>query len=316
MPHEVYIGIDLGGTRIRAARFTGGLEMQQRSETLTRGEEGKDAVIGRMVEQTRAVWPTDGSQVAGIGISAPGPVNPFKGVIVRPPNLVGWHNVPLSEIIEARTGVPASLGNDANLAALAETKMGAARGYKDVIFLTISTGIGGGVLVDGKLLIGSEGLAAECGHIIMIVEDDQVSSLEKEAAGPGIARQARIAIEKGAQSIILERAGGSLDHISARIVGDAAKDGDALALRILERAGKIIGLGIVTFLHIFNPQIVVIGGGVAEGAGDLLFNPLWQAVRQHALDAAYWDHLVIAPAQLGENVSLIGAAALALQKGG
>ena len=316
MPNEVYIGIDLGGTRIRAARFTSGLEMQSRSETLTRGEEGKDAVIGRMVEQARAVWPTDGAQVAGIGISAPGPVNPHKGVIVKPPNLAGWYNVPLPQIIEERTGVPAYLGNDANLAALAETKMGAARGYKDVIFLTISTGIGGGVLVDGKLLIGSEGLAAECGHIILIVEDDRVSSLEKEAAGPAIARHARAAIEKGAQSIILERAGGSLDHISARIVGDAAKDGDQLALRILERAGKIIGLGIVTFLHVFNPQIVVIGGGVAEGAGDLLFNPLGQAVRQYALDAAYWDHLVIAPAQLGENVSLIGAAALALQKGG
>ncbi len=316
MTDDVYIGLDLGGTRIRAARFNADLEMQQRTETLTLDKEGRDAVIGRMIEQTRAVWPTDGAQVAGIGISAPGPINPKEGIVTTPPNLAGWRHVRLRDIFQERLGVPTYLGNDANLAALAEQTMGAARGYRDVLFLTISTGIGGGVLIDGKLLIGSEGIGAECGHIIMVVEEDRVSSLEKEAAGPGIARQARAAIEKGEKSKILELAQGSLERINARIVGEAAKAGDPLALRIITRAGKIVGLGIVTFLHIFNPQIVVIGGGVAEGTGDLLFNPLWQAVRQYSLDAAYWDHLVITPAKLGENVSLIGAAALALKKGG
>jgi glucokinase len=315
MANEVYIGVDLGGTRVRAARFSADLDMQKRTETLTASTAGRDAVIERMIELTRAVWPTDGSPVAGIGISAPGPINPWTGVIVTPPNLPGWRNVPLRDIFQEKFAVPTYLGNDANLAALAEQTMGAARGYKDVIFLTISTGIGGGVLIDGKLLIGSDGIGAECGHIIMIVEEDRVSSLEKEAAGPAIARQAREAITKGEESSILELAKGSSEAINARIVGDAAKAGDALARRIIVRAGKIIGLGIVTFLHIFNPQIVVVGGGVAEGTGDLLFNPLWQAVRQYSLDPAYWDHLVITPAKLGENVSLIGAAALAMHKG-
>ncbi len=315
MAEEVYIGIDLGGTRIRAARFSANLEMQQRSETLTLDKEGRDAVIKRMLAQARAVWPTNGAEVSGIGISAPGPLNPWTGIIILPPNLEGWHHVPLRNIFQRETGVPTYLGNDANLAALAETRMGAARGYKDVIFLTISTGIGSGVIVDGRLLIGSEGIGDECGHILIIVEGDRVSELEKEAAGPGIARHARAAIEKGEQSMILDRAGGSLDAINARIVSEAAKAGDALAMRIIEGAGTIIGIGIVNLLHIFNPQIVVLGGAVAEGTGDLLLNPLWKAIRQYALDRAYWEHLKIEPAMLGENVSLIGAAALAIGRG-
>ena len=142
MTQDVFIGVDLGGTRIRAARFTRDLDMQQRTETLTLNHEGSEAVIRRMIEQVKIVWPTDGSQVMGVGISAPGPINPRKGVIVRPPNLQGWHNIPLEAIFRERLGVETYLGNDANLAALAEATMGAARGYRDIVFLTISTGIG------------------------------------------------------------------------------------------------------------------------------------------------------------------------------
>jgi glucokinase len=316
MPDEVYIGIDLGGTLIRAGRFSASLELEARSETQTRSEDGDpEGVIRRMVAQARAIWPGDGAKVAGIGISAPGPINPMTGVVTTPPNLKGWHNVALRDLFQKQVGVPTYLGNDANLAALAEAAMGAAQGYTDIVFLTISTGIGSGVIIAGKLLIGSEGIGDECGHMILVVEGEHVSSLEKEAAGPAIARQARTAIEKGEKSIILDLANGSLEGIDARAVGEAAKAGDALGLRIITRAGRMIGLGIVSLLHIFNPQIVVIGGGVAKGTGDLLFDPLRQSVQQHALDASYWKDLVIAPAKLGENVSLIGAAALARAQG-
>ncbi len=315
MAQDVFIGVDLGGTRIRAARFTRDLDMQQRTETLTLNREGLEAVIKRMIEQVKIVWPNDGTRVAGVGISAPGPVNPRTGVLVRPPNLHGWHNVPLEAIFRERLGVEIYLGNDANLAALAEATRGAARGYRDIVFLTISTGIGGGVITDGKLLIGTNGLGGECGHLIVVTEEDRVSTLEKEAAGPAIARQARAAIEKGEQSQILALAHGSLDAINAAMVGKAALAGDPLAVRLIERAGRMIGLGIVSLLHAFNPQIVVLGGGVAEGTWELLYKPMFPAIQQHALDRAYWEDLKITQATLGENVSLIGAAALAINPG-
>lgn len=315
MSESIYIGVDLGGTRIRAARFNSNLEMKERQETLTRSQEGPDAVIGRIKDLIKAVWPTNGQQVEAIGVSAPGPINARAGVIASPPNLKGWINIPLAKILSEAFHTEAYLGNDANLAAVAEAHMGAAQGYRDVVFLTISTGIGSGIISDGKLLIGSEGIGDEVGHTILVVDGDQVSDFEQQAAGPAIARQARAAIEKGEKSKILDLANGSLSNITAAMVGTAAKDGEAVALRVVARVGWILGLGIVNMLHIFNPQIIVLGGGVSEGMGDMLLPLAWDGIRKYSMDPLFWKHLIIAPAQLGENVSLIGAATLALHKG-
>lgn len=313
MATPIYIGIDLGGTRVRAGRFSADLEMHQRAERLTEDKLGPDAVIDRMVELVKSVWPSEG-EVAAVGVSAPGPIDPYQGVITSPPNLYGWHNVPLQQILQDRLGAPVRLGNDANLAALAENRMGAGRGYHNVIYLTLSTGIGSGVIIDDRLLIGSRGLGAECGHIILHIEEREggrVSTLEKEAAGPAIARQAVAALKAGEQSSILALAAGNYEDITARTVSDAAKQGDELGLRLIARAGRMVGLGIVSLLHAFNPEIVIIGGGVAKGTGELLFKPMREAIQTYALDSAYWKDLVIAHAQLGEDVCLIGAAALA-----
>ncbi|HRE48036.1 MAG TPA: ROK family protein [Aggregatilineales bacterium] len=310
-----YIGIDLGGTRIRAGRFDANLEMDARTETLTLDEEGVDAVIGRMVAQARAVFPTDGGRVAGIGVSAPGPIDPKAGVITSPPNLKGWKNIELRRILQEALGAPVFLGNDANLAALAEHQRGAGRGYTDLIYLTISTGVGAGVITDGRLLIGSHGFGAECGHLIMLVEGEHVSTLEKEAAGPSIARHAVAAIKAGEQSAIITFAANDLAEVTAKHVSEAARQGDPLALRLMGRTGKIIGCGIVSLLHTFNPQIVVIGGGVYKGASDLLNPAMNDAIRAYSIGAEYWRDLVIAPAALGEDVCLIGAAALAVGGG-
>ncbi len=318
MPEDVLIGMDLGGTRLRAACLSTALEISERVETLTSAAEGSDAVIRRMIEQAKAVWPKNGARVVGVGVSAPGPINPYTGEIVAPPNLPGWHNVPLRDMLQSALDAPVYLGNDANVAALAEAERGAARGYTDIIYLTISTGIGSGVIVGGRMLLGADGIGAECGHLIMITENGHVSTLEKEAAGPSIARYARIAVaslKPGEHSAILDHAGGSIEAITAQAVGAAAKAGDPLAIKLIGYSGRMIGLGIVSLLHAFNPQIVVIGGGVADGAGALLFDPMREAIEQYAIDRAYWEHLVIAPAALGENVSVIGAAALAARKG-
>jgi glucokinase len=314
MSNEVYLGIDLGGTRIRAGRFDADLEMEARTETLTLDEEGVDAVIERMIEQVKAVYPSDG-RVAGIGISAPGPIDPVAGVITSPPNLKNWVDVPLRQRIQEAVNVPVYLGNDANLAALAEADHGAGRGYRNLIYLTISTGIGAGVITEGRLLIGTRGLGAECGHLLMFFEGERVSTLEQEASGTAIGRQARVALVNGEASQMLEMVEGDIMQVTAKHVVLAAQAGDAVALRLLERAGRIVGCGIVSLLHTFNPNIVIIGGGVAEGAGDMLFGPMQKAIRQYALSADYWENLKIAPAALGEDVCLIGAAALALHRG-
>jgi glucokinase len=311
MANELHIGVDLGGTRIRAARFDAELAMQERVETLTDAPDGPDAVIGRIVAQVKAVWPKTGT-VGGVGISVPGPMNPYTGIVVAPPNLPGWHNVPLKAVLEEKLGVPVHLGNDANLAALAEYEMGAGRGYKDLIYITVSTGIGSGVISNGRLLIGNEGLGAECGHLIIFTDEENVSTLEKEAAGPAIARMARAMIERGEPSTILDMVSSPME-IDARHVSEAAKNGDRLSIRILSRAGRLIGLGLVSLLHTFNPEIVVIGGSVAEYNWEILSRPMQWAIQHYAIDSAYWKKLVVAPAALGENVCLIGAGALSLR---
>ncbi|MBE2266919.1 MAG: ROK family protein [Anaerolinea sp.] len=314
--NEQIIGIDLGGTRLRVARLDHDMNILDRREILTRADQGLETTLTRMKELIRESLPTDpNTLISGIGISAPGPSNPNTGVIVAPPNLPGWHNVPIVQILQKEFGFSTYLGNDANVAALAEIARGAARGYRHVIFMTISTGIGGGIVSDGRLLLGKDGLGAEVGHVQMVLEDGRVSTLEKEAAGPALARQAVMQIEAGAVSIMRDMVEGNLSRISGSVVGNAALQGDAVARAIVERAGMLIGLGIVSLLHIFNPEIIVLGGGVSS-IGDLLFNPMRAAIERHSIDRSYWDTLQIRQAELGENVSVVGAAALVVTKGG
>jgi glucokinase len=311
----VIIGVDLGGTRVRAARLDKHLRILERHETLTHADEGLAAVLQRIKDLIREVLPTDGTPVEGIGISAPGPLNPKTGVIVAPPNLPGWHNVPLSEVLQAEFNVPVYCGNDANVAAMAEAVRGAARGYRHVIYLTVSTGIGSGIIYDGRLLLGKEGLAAEAGHIQLLVEGEHVSSLEKEASGTALGRQARALIAAGRTSKLVDLVDGDIEKIDAQLIGEAAHAGDPLALELVTRCGKMVGLGIVSLLHLFNPEIVVIGGGVSN-IGEPLFTPMHAAIKQYALDEAYWGDLKIAEAGLGGDVSIIGAATLVATDGG
>lgn len=311
---EVIIGVDLGGTRLRAARLDPQLTILERRETPTNAPEGPDAVIARMIEMIRAVWPTDGARVIGIGVSSVGPLDPASGIILAPPNLPGWHVVPLGDRLRAAFDVPIYIGNDANVAVLAEVARGAARGCKHAIYVTLSTGIGGGVMADGRLLLGRDGFATEIGYMVMLV-DDQPSYLETEAAGPALAKQARERITAGEASILRERVGGDLEKIDSRMIGEAAAAGDALALDIVRRAGRLIGLGMVTLLQLFNPEIIVIGGGVSN-IGDLLFEPMHAAIRQYVTDPAYLRDLRIERSALGEDVSIIGAAALVRTQGG
>lgn len=312
---EYLIGVDLGGTRIRAALMDTNLNILRRVETLTQSQEGIEPTLARIRAQILRVLPDDDSPIRGIGLSAPGPTNPERGVIINPPNLYGWQEVHLGDILHEAFGVPIFVGNDANVAALAEVARGAARGYRHAIYITVSTGIGSGIVIDGQLMLGTMGLAAEAGHMMIYFSDDHVSSLENEAAGPDMADQARQRIAAGESSSMAAAVAGDLAAITGAVVGKAAQDGDPLALAIVQRSARLIGLGMVNLLHLFNPQILVIGGGVSN-LGDLLFVPIQEMIQKHCIAEEYWKDLVITSPDLGEDVSLYGAGTLVLTRGG
>jgi glucokinase len=303
-----FITVDIGGTQIRAAAYPeSGTQALAVRKTSTRA--GHEKAFDRLVELIRSVFPRDGN-VLSITVATPGPVDPQAGVIASAPNIPGWDNYPLRDKLEAAFHVPTHLGNDANLAALGEWRFGAAQGHAHLLYLTISTGIGGGVIVDNRLLLGARGLAAELGHLTVLPDGPvcscgQRGHLEAVAAGPAIAAFVRDQLALGAVSSL----GGASD-LSARAVGQAAKQGDPLALRALARSGEYIGMALADFLAVFNPSIVIFGGGVSF-SGELLLAPVRRSLGLRVMDQAYLEGLVITTAALGDNSGLLGGLALA-----
>jgi glucokinase len=317
MVDKLIVGVDVGGTQIRAALADGEGRIIHRTSCLTLAEEGLEPVIGRIKGAIYEVMgSTDRGQVRGIGITAPGPLDPWKGIIMEAPNLSGWKNVPLKELMEEEFGLPVLVGNDANLAALAEQRFGAGQGVADLIYITVSTGIGGGIIIDNKLLLGAQGFAGEVGHHTIEAHGPRcncgnIGCLEALAAGPAIARCARELIRNGIGTTIADLVDGDLDKITAREVNQAAQAGDPVAIELFRQAGFYIGVGIVNLLHLFNPSLIVIGGSVTK-AGDLLFEPIRATVRERAMASYYWEDTPIVPAALGDDVGLLGAVALVL----
>lgn len=308
-----YVVIDLGGTQIRAALSTSPNQLHRAIRMETLADQGPDAVIQRIESAVRQAAGEAWADVDAIGIVAPGPLDPWLGVILEAPNLPGWEDLPLKDRLSSSLSRPVVVGNDANLAALAEQRFGAGQGKRHMIYITVSTGIGGGVIIDNKLLLGVRGLAAEVGHMTLEPHGPACTCgnrgcLEALASGPAIARDARDRIAAGQASSILTLAGGDLQHIMAELVGRAATHGDPLAIELLQQAGFYIGLGIVNLMNLFNPGIIVVGGGVSR-VGDLLFDPIRQTV-QARIGHFYWEDCPIVPAALSDDVGLLGALAM------
>jgi glucokinase len=305
------IAIDIGGTQLRAATYPpeGPLPVQiQRIQSHAPGEK----VFDRLVELVESVWPKDGP-VNAIGVSAPGPIDPHTGVVMTTPNIKEWSEFPLTANLAEQFHVPAFLNNDANLAGLAEWKFGAGRGHHNVLYLTISTGVGGGVIIDDRLLQGEHGLAAELGHVTVDASRDAPpcgcgfrGHLESFSSGTGIQRYVVDKIAAGRTSSLSGKP-------SARAIAEAALAGDRLAREAYARAGKYLGIGVANFLHIFDPSIVILGGGVSM-SGPLLFEPFEASLKKHIFHPRYLEGLVIARAELGDDGGLLGALALARLK--
>jgi glucokinase len=304
------LAIDFGGTRTRAAWFSDELQLLARHETFSRVEQSKDEVITRIIETAHQVVP-DGAAPDRIGIAAPGPLNPQRGIIHYAKTLPDdWHAVPLAHLVSAAfDSVPTHMQNDGNLAALAEYHLGAARGVDPAIYMTISTGIGGGAVVGGKLFAGASGLAIEPGHMQFTAMDGNVYRLEELASGTAIGRIAGERLRTSEQPSALR----AVAVVDGQAVGEAAQQGDPFALQIVNEAGRWFGLGCVNLLHLFNPRVIVVGGSVTK-LGALYFAPAKEIVAARILHPDFWHDNLIQPAQLGEDVCLFGAALYAREQ--
>jgi glucokinase len=314
------LAIDIGATRVRVAVIEEHGALLWRESLLTLAKDGPTATLERISAVIcRALASDQGGPVSAMGIGAPGPLNPWEGVIYDPPNLPGWNALPLKRILQDQFGLPVHLGNDANLAGLGEHRYGAGRGVGDMVYLTISTGIGGGIISKGRLLLGADGLAGEIGHMAVEARGPRCNCgnrgcLEVMASGPAIARRAAREVRRCTATNIAARAGDNPSAVTAEMVVGAALAGDAVARQIVERAGLYVGVGVVNLVHTLNPRLIVIGGGVALGAGDLLLDPVRAAVTARAMPP-FRRELRIVPASLGDDAGLLGALALALSGG-
>jgi len=310
------IGVDIGGTNlVVGAVREDGEEVRGLVSEPTGAPEGPDVVIERIVTMARGVIEharraDPNARILGVGVGSPGPLNRETGVVIFTPNL-RWRDMPVRDRIGQALGLPASLDNDANCAMLGEHWVGAARGASNAVCFTIGTGIGGGIVVDGKLVHGASDVAGEIGHITIEVNGRRCGCgndgcLEAYASGPAIARRAVEAIEAGATSGLTDRVGGDLGRLTAQTVFEAAAGGDPLADELVRDTARYLGVGIANLLNLLNPEVVVVCGGVTR-AGDHLFVPLRREVARRAFRPAV-EACRILPGALPGSAGVVGAA--------
>ncbi|HUX48210.1 MAG TPA: ROK family protein, partial [Dehalococcoidia bacterium] len=314
---DLILGVDLGGTKILTAVANSQGKMLSRDHSITPAQKGHKAVIQSILESVhRALGRADVaiSDLIVVGVGAPGLLNPETGILFTSPNLPGWRDVPLRDIIQEKLGKKTFLINDANAAALGEFYFGAARGARNFIYITISTGIGGGIVIDGKIYSGAIGAAGEVGH--MTVDDDgpicncgNRGCWETLASGTALAREARHRIEEGVRTSILEYADGDVEKVNPQVINSAARQGDSLAKELIGRTGYYVGVGLANLVNIFNPELIVIGGGLSN-IGDMLFEPAFKVAGERAYKEAF-QAVRFASAELGRNSGVLGAAAFA-----
>ncbi len=312
------LGVDLGGTKVSVGAMSadGSQQFALQSQP-TLAAEGADAVVQRIatmidacIVATMKETGATRADFLGVGIGSPGPLDREKGLVITTPNL-GWHHFPLRDRVASATGLRATLDNDANCATLGEWWIGAAKGGTNVIGLTIGTGIGGGLILDGKLYHGASDVAGEVGHATLDptgrrCKCGNYGCLEAYASGPATADRAREALAGGEDSLLTSMVD-DLANLTAQHVYEASKLGDDVAREVVRETARFIGTGVANLLNIFNPDVVVLAGGVAQ-AGEDLFGPLRAEVRRRAFLPAV-EACRIVPGALGGAAGVVGAVA-------
>jgi len=318
------LGIDVGGTNLVAGCVAeDGSRVEGLLSEPTRAEEGADGVVGRLLTLARRSMAAlaaavPGAQVAGVGVGSPGPLDTARGIVLLTPNL-GWVDFPLRDRVSDGLGLPASLDNDANCAVLGEHWRGAARGTRQAIGITIGTGIGGGIILDGKLYHGASDCAGEIGHTTIEMNGRRCACgnygcLEAYASGPAIARRAIEAVERGAESSLRALLAADPLSITAQVVYEAANAGDGLATEVVQDTARILGAALANLVNVFNPEVVVVCGGVTL-AGESLFAPLRREVTRRAFRPAV-EVCRIVPGALTGSAGVYGAARSFLDSSG
>ncbi len=311
------IGVDVGGTKIAAAVVTedGAIVRRGRRDTPSQDPAGIVEAIREMVTELRSGGTGD-EEVTAIGVAAAGFVDKSHSTVVFAPNLA-WRDEPLRDRVMSATGLPVTVENDANAAAWGEFRFGAGRKADDMVLVTIGTGLGGGIVVDGRLLRGGFGMAAEIGHLRVVPDGRRCGCgnrgcWEQYGSGNALASQARELAASGAVTALrlLELAGGRADLITGQLVTNAANEGDPAAVELLEELGRWVGEGIASLAAVLDPELVVIGGGASQ-AGDLLLQPIRTAFAHHLTARGHRPLADIVVAALGNDAGLVGAADLA-----
>jgi len=315
------VGVDLGGTNVRAAVTTrdGRIIGEGRESSLA--SEGVDVTIGQIIKSIRSAVKSAGvelSEVAGIGMGVPGWHNSKEGITMWSPNFKDWHGVQLLAPIKQDLGLPAFMGNDVNVAALGEFKFGAGKDVNTLVMLTLGTGIGGGIIIDGKLWVGANDGAAEIGHTIVLPDGPLCSCnrrgcLESLASRDAIIKRAARKIQQGRPSMLIRDEDWLLWSITPADIAKAADAGDEVAIETMAETGYYVGVGIANAINLINPEMVIIGGGIAR-AGAVLWDPLLRTVNALALAQSRKVCRVV-PAELGDDAGIMGGVTLVLQEG-
>ena len=313
----VYLSLDVGGTQTRAAVVSSDGKILSRDAGLTPKQGGPSAAVEAIVRTARNAVAASGRTMASIeavGLGAPGPLDPEAGIVFFVPNLPGWHEVPLRDLVQAGLGRPTFLVNDADAAAVGEHAFGAGRGVANLIYITVSTGIGGGLILGNKLYRGAGGWAGELGH--MTIQENgplcgcgNYGCWEALASGTALARKAVDRLWVGARSSILEEAGGDLRRVDAKAVHEAALKGDALAKDLIAETGRYLGIGLASLVNVFNPEMIILGGGLTQ-MGDMLLEPARSSLQMRAMEPGL-RVLRLELAQLGDDAGLVGAMVVA-----
>lgn len=316
---DLYLGIDLGGTKILSIVASSQGKILSRDRTHTPAKGGPEAVIRAILKSiAHALKSADitKNKIRAIGIGAAGISNPETGILYTSPNLPGWKDVPIRDIIQREIGINTFLTNDAKAAALGELSFGAGKGARNLIYITLSTGIGGGLIIDGKLYGGAAGAAGEIGHMTIDINGPHCNCgntgcWEILASGTALAREAKKQIEQGAGTTILSYSKGKIELVTAQTVYAAALEGDRLAVELIGQNGSYVGVGLANLINIFNPELIIIGGGLSH-MGDMLLKPAMAVIKERAFKASY-EAVRLTIAQLGDDVGALGAIVFAQQ---